>query len=280
MIRMRRPALLLIAACFLMVAPLYSQPAAPSPELEVGFRQMYNLDFDGAHRTFADWKQAHPDDPFGYMANAAAYLFSEFDRLHILETELFTDDKRFENRARPVADPKVRAAFMDELAKADGLAQKVLSRSPSDRNALLAEVLCNGLRGDYMALIEKRNLASLNYIKSARKTAETLLARDPTCYDAYLALGVENYLLGVNPAPVRWLLRMGGAQTDKNTGIEKLRVTANKGEYLAPFAKLLLAVAALRDKDPASARALLRSLAQEFPRNRLYADELARLDEK
>jgi len=51
---------------------------------------MYNLDFDGAHQTFAAWERSHPDDPLGPVSNAAAYLFAEFDRLHILESELFT----------------------------------------------------------------------------------------------------------------------------------------------------------------------------------------------
>jgi hypothetical protein len=104
-----------------------------------------------------------------------------------------------------------------------------------------------------------------------------LLALDPSYYDAYLAVGVENYLLGVNPAPVRWFLRIGGAETNKDDGIAKLRITAEKGRYLAPYARLLLAVAALRDRDRETARRLLSGLAEEFPQNRLYRKELAQL---
>jgi hypothetical protein len=107
--------------------------------------------------------------------------------------------------------------------------------------------------------------------------AEKLLATDPTCYDAYLAIGVENYILGLKPAPVRWLLRLYGAQTDKDMGIQRLQLTATKGHYLLPFARLLLAVAALRDKNRNQARELLQNLAQEFPNNQLYKRELSRL---
>ena len=105
--------------------------------------------------------------------------------------------------------------------------------------------------------------------------AQQLLVIDPTCYDAYLAVGVENYLLGLQPAPVRWVLHMTGSQTDKNEGLQRLRLTADKGHYLAPFARLLLAVAALRDKDPQTARTLLAGLAwnsqatSSTPRNSL-----------
>jgi hypothetical protein len=90
-------------------------------------------------------------------------------------------------------------------------------------------------------------------------------------------VGVENYLLGINPAPVRWVLHMTGAQTDKADGLEKLHLTASKGDYLAPFARLLLAVAAVRDKDLATARKLLSGLAHDFPQNQLYSLELARI---
>ncbi len=84
-------------------------------------------------------------------------------------------------------------------------------------------------------------------------------------------------MLGLNPAPVRWLLRLYGAETDKDQGIKHLQLTAEKGHYLLPLARLLLAVAALREKDRAGARKLLANLAEGFPRNQLYRRELSRL---
>ena len=238
---------------------------------------MYNLDFAEAHKVFRAWQASHPEDPMGFVSDAAAYLFSEFDRLHVLQSELFTNDKRFEERSKLPPDAAAKAAFNSSLAKADQLVEQALARSPQDRDAMLAQILAGGLRGDYAALIEKRNLASLGYMKNSRRIAEQLVAIDPSCYDAYLAVGVENYLLGVNAAPVRWVLRLSGAQTDKAEGIKHLRMTAEKGRYLGPFARLLLAVAALRDKDRTTARALLAGLAQEFPRNHLYSEELAKI---
>ncbi len=49
-----------------------------------------------------------------------------------------------------------------------------------------------GLRGDYAAMIEKRDLAELNYMKTGRTLAEQLLAIHSNYYDAYLAVGVED----------------------------------------------------------------------------------------
>src|ERR1700747_2327396 len=93
-----------------------------------------------------------------------------------------------------------------------------------------------------------------------------------------LALGVENYLLGIKPAPVRWILRVGGANTNRNEGLRELELTAERGHFLKPFAKLLLAVAALRRHDDGNAKLILSELHRQFPHNLLYEHELARLE--
>jgi len=272
------PALAMIVALVLCCGVYASaQSAAYSNELDRGFRMMYNLDFAGAHDTFHQYQRANPQDPMGFISDAAAYLFSELERLHVLESDLFVDDNRFGSRHKLTPDATVKAEFDAHLATGEDLANRKLAHDPSDINALFAKVMANGLRGDYAALIEKRNIASLGYIKTSRALAQQLLAIDPTCYDAYLSLGAENYLLGVNPAPVRWVLKLTGAQTDKQQGVEQLRTVAEKGHYLAPFARLLLAVAALRDKDTRTAKMLLAGLATEFPDNKLYSKELSRI---
>ncbi len=247
--------------------------------LDEGFGDMYNLDFGAAHRVFRNWEKAHPDDPMGPVSDAAAFLFSEFDRLRILQSEFFTDDDNFLTRHHSLSpDPSVKRQFEAALSRTERLATAVLQRSPDDENALLATVLRIGLHADYLALIEKRNLAALSEVKASREVAARLLAKHPTCYDAYLAQGVENYLLSLKPAPVRWFLRIGGAQTDKETGIARLRITAEKGRFLKPYARLLLAVAALRDKDSGTARRTLSWLSLTYPKNRLYREELEKLD--
>jgi hypothetical protein len=272
-------------SALVLIALLWAVPqsrAADSMDhatLDIGYRQMYDLDFDSAHQTFTTWERSHPQDPLGPVSNAAAYLFSEFARMHILESELFIDDAKFAQRGKFVPDARVQAEFEGELRKTEQAADQILAHAPADHAAMFAKVMVGGLRSDYLALVEKRNLAALSTIKSSRALAEKLLSEDPSYYDAYLAIGVENYLLSVNPAPVRWILRLSGAQPDKERGLEKLRLTAEKGHYLAPYARLLLAVAALRDHDRAHARELLNGLALEFPHNPLYRRELARLEQ-
>src|ERR1700733_2689057 len=91
----------------LILVPLLLSAAAvgrSEPNLiDQGYRHMYNLEFTEAHRMFQDWERQNPNDPLGPVSDAAAYLFSEFDRLHILQSEFFTEDETFLPRQSKLA---------------------------------------------------------------------------------------------------------------------------------------------------------------------------------
>jgi hypothetical protein len=249
----------------------------PPTDLYSGWLKMYDLKFDEAHQVFGEWKQSHPADALGPASDAAAYLFAELARLGVLESELFTDDARYQNRAKPRPDPQMKPRFEREVASTDRLADQALQAAATDTNALFAKSLTFGLRADLAALIEKQDFAALKYTRQGRPFTDRLTAADPKMYDAHLGLGVENYLLSLKPAPLRALLWLTGSQVDREKGLDNLRMTAQYGHYLEPFAKLLLAVAALRDNNRALARELLSGLHNRFPNNPLYLRELNRL---
>jgi hypothetical protein len=263
-----------VFACILMFGAL----AAPAETLlDQAYGDMYNLRFDDAHRALTTYEAAHPQDPLGPVSDAAACLFSEFERMHILESQFFTDDNAVVNGGRRQPDPAIRARFEQDLNTTDRLAQAELHNPTEHGNALFAATMRMGLDADYLALIDGRNVAALSEMKKGRQLAQELLSEDPNYYDAYIAVGVENYILSLKPAPVRWVLHLAGAQTDKQNGLDKLNLTAEHGHYLKPYARLLLAVAALRDGDRRKARELLGWLAQRYPQNHLYRVELAKL---
>lgn len=245
--------------------------------LNLGYRALYNLDFNGAHRDFGEWMKQHPSDPLGPASDAAAYLFGEFNRLGIIDVQLFADDSRFNSRNRLTPDPAARKGFDDRASQADALADTALRSNAKDANALYAKTLVCGMRSDYALMIDNHNLDALNYSKQASTLSRETLAVDPAMYDAHLASGVENYMLSLKMAPIRWILSWTGAGTDRDKGIQLLEITASQGHYLAPFARMMLAVAALRDNQKQKARAILTQLAKEFPGNRLYIYERDRI---
>jgi hypothetical protein len=264
----------MIFRAVLLIPAFCAVLSAGPPSLEQGYRDMYELDFAQAHAVFQAWESLHPEDPMGPASDAAAYLFSEFDRLHILQSEFFVHDQHFITDRRLSPDPATGRAFQSALDRASQLA----ARSPADPNSMFTMLLVHGLRSDYTGLIEKRYGASFREMKAGRQMAERLLSSHPEYYDAWVAVGVENYMLSIKALPLRWLLQLAGGQTDRALGLERLRLAAEKGRYLAPLARLLLGVAFLRDREIAKAREVLVGLAREFPHNHLYAEELARLN--
>jgi hypothetical protein len=249
--------------------------AAGQVTIADGYRAMYNLQFDEAHGIFAKWRERHPDDPFAYVSDAAAYLFAELDRLRILQAEFFLEDRGFDKNVK--ADPEIKQKFEEAVTKGEALAQAALKRSPTDTNALFAMTMAQGLRADYHGLIEKRYLPSVKAMKEGRAYAQRLLQIDPHFGDAYLAIGVENYVLSQKPMPVRWFLKLYGSETDAERGVEHVKLCIEHGRYMKPFARLLLAVVAIREKNFDHARQILHSLAREFPKNPLYAEQANKL---
>jgi hypothetical protein len=254
-------------------------PSVPAVSpLDRGFSGLYNLDFAGAQKEFATWQNQHPDDPMGPVSEAAGFLFSEFDRLGVLEAQFYENNDAFAGRPKPTPDPAVREHFRDAITRAETLARARLIKDPKDRDGLFALTLSSGLQADYAALIEKRNLASLHFTREASNWAQQLLAVCTDCYDALLATGFSKYVIGSMPAPVRWILRLGGLPADKQGGIADLQMTADHGHYLAPLARILLAIAYVREKDKGRAVRLLSDLQREFPGNTLFPHEIARLE--
>jgi hypothetical protein len=280
----RALALGMVAALMIGVA-LTASAAEPgviglpaSTALDRGYLGLYNLDFAGAQKDFSAWESQHPDDPVGPASEAAGFLFSEFNRLGVLEGQFYENDDTFSARSRLSPDPAIHNRFQSAIDRAEGLARTRLDKNSKDQDALFAMTMASGLQADYAALIEKRNLASLHFTKEASIWANQLLAICNNCYDAQLATGFSKYIIGSMAAPVRWLMRMGGLPADKQGGIADLQMTAEHGHYLAPFARILLAIAYVRDKDKPRALLLLTALRTQFPGNTLFPREIVRLE--
>src|SRR5271170_5049193 len=139
--------------------------AIPITALDRGFLGLYNLDFAGAQKDFSSWEAQHPDDPVGPVSQAAGFLFSEFNRLGVLESQFFENNDAFSSRAKLSPDPVIHREFEAALDHAQSLAHVRLNEDGKDRHALFALTLASGLHADYAALIEKKNLASLHYTK-------------------------------------------------------------------------------------------------------------------
>jgi hypothetical protein len=209
----------------------------------------------------------------GFIAEAAAHLFEEFEAHGVLTAEFFLDDDRLLGGIKGTANTQRTRAFESVCSKG-----RLLAERQSGANAQLALALSSGLRADYLSIIEKSQVASLREIRAADGFAERLLKTSPEMADAYVALGAANYILACLPSYKRAVLWLGGLQGNKQRGIEQLSQAARDAFYLAPYAKILLALALLREKRGNESRRLLRELTSEFPDSLLFARERAAID--
>jgi hypothetical protein len=249
-----------------------------SPEIDETFDHLYNFNFPATHATLDHYIAQHPQEPLGYAIRAAAYLFYELDRLGILETQFLTNDKHIADKKALKPDQDVRAKFLRALDDATSRAQKVLASDPQDRQALFAMSMVEGVKTDYMAFVEKRQIASLSPAKASNGYAQQLLKLNPPCVDAFITAGITEYMVGSLPFFVRWFVHFDNVQGSKEQGVKNLQLVVREGHYFKPFAKILLAIIDLREKRPRETEKLLEELARAYPSNPLFRKELARIN--
>ncbi len=278
----------LVRGCLVFsILGLISFPAAPAfagtevhPTIDRALDRLYNFDFYGAQAILDGHIESNPEDPLGYVFRGGAYLFEELDRLKILESEFFKDDEKIGDTKNLDPDLIIKRRLMAALDRAAELAQVRLAEDPDDTEALFALCLRQGLLTDYIGLVEKRRLKSLSSAREAERFSQRLLALDPTYYDAHLSSGVNEYLLGSVPFFIRWFIKIDGIEGSKKRALEKLELVADKGSYLGPFARILMSIISLREKQPGRAVALLARLQSEYPENHLIRKELVKISEK
>jgi len=262
-----------------MLALLLATVVATTPA-DIAFQRLYNADFAGAHKVIDEALRQEPGNAFYYAVQAAAYHFGEMNRLHILETDFFLDDDNLASKEKLKPDPAVRAALYADLAQARKLASARLAVNPDDRDALFTMCMAASVITDYTALVERRQWRSVRLASEVNVYAQKLLALRPPVVDAYLNVGSVEYIVGSLPFFVRWFVHYDNIQGLKSRGIEEVKLVAANGRYYGPYAKILLAVACLREKRTREARAWLAEFSRDFPGNPIVRREIEALDRK
>jgi hypothetical protein len=253
-----------------------ADPAAGT--LEAGFQRLYELKFQDARAEFAVYQKAHPEDPMGKAAEAASYLFEQFNARGVLTTDFFLNDAKFLGGVDGTAAQNHNDAFVTANNQARDLAKQRLQSNPTDVPGLLGLTIADGMESDYDAIIIKKQLAGLSMMRQAEAEAKALLAVDPSQQDANVALGMSNYVIGSLPSYKRFFVWFGGIHGDRVRGMQQMASAAEHARYLRPFAKVMLALAYEREHQPELARPLLAELAAQYPTNPIYSRELALLD--
>lgn len=272
---------ILVCLLLCLVIALGQANAAPTATaIDWAFGRMYNCDFAGAHAIIDEQIRRHPEDPLLYSVRAAAFLFSEFQRLEILESDFFAADDKVTDRKKLKPDPVVRATLFKMTSEARKRAAIHLASAPDDANAIFALSMAAGVETDYTSLVEKKYIRGYSLSRESQKYARRLLTLRPPVYDAYLTLGSAEYVVGNLNFFFRLFIRFDQIEGSKTKAIEELKSVIANGRYYQPFAKILLSVIYLRENQPQKALVLLREMERDYPENPLFRVEVNRISSR
>ena len=254
--------------------------ASANDSLQSAVNELYESHFEASRQTLTDFSANHPQDPLPYAMKAASYLFAELERGGALKGNFLSDDRNVQRGVDAQPDPRSAAAMDAAVIETRKFARVLLLKQPDDRNALLAMCIVAGVQRDYLALVEHKMRESYSFIRESNVYAKRLLKSDPTAYDAYLTKGFTEYLVANLPFYLRWMMSLDEVTGTREQGLNDLQIAAQSGQYLKPFAQLLLAMFYLREKRDDKTEELLAQLTEQYPTNKTFRAEFDKLRAK
>jgi hypothetical protein len=118
-------------------------------------------------------------------------------------------------------------------------------------------------------------MPALHEATDALKLHRHLLELDPNYVDAYLIVGMNNYIVGSLPWYIKALAALTGRHGDRAEGLRQVERVTKEGHNAREDAKLMLAVLYQREKMYTQALRLYEEMAHSYPRNYLLEQEVA-----
>lgn len=263
---------------FLFLTALIAFGQSPlDPRAVKGFDHFYNLEYDQALSEFQKLATADPGNPNFQNHVAQVVLYREMLRGGALESELVSGTNPFIKREKLAASEEAQKQFDQYINRAMELANARVAKDPKDLLALYSLGVSYGLRANYNFLVKKAWMDSLKDATQARKAHNHVAELDPNFVDARLVQGLHDYILGSLPFHIKILGFLAGFHGDRDSGLQSLRLVAQKGKINEYDAQVLLAVIYRREKKPEEALALLNGLINRFPRNYLFRLETVQM---
>jgi predicted Zn-dependent protease len=255
----------------------FDQAALASDAKEIYEQAMnasYNLDFNTAERGYESLTRDYPDNPDYWNALASVIWLKIALKQQKLNLESFSGRTLGTRESRDAVDPAEEKRFRDTIAIAIQKADAILAKNPNDVYALYAKGIANGTLGSFEATIKRSYVAAYTKARVARDLHEQLLKLDPTFDDAELSIGAYDYVIGVIPGFVRFLLApLGVRSAGKEIGIQELEKVASNGKMASTDAKMVLTVVYTREKQYEQALRMYEDLHAQYPGN--YAIRMA-----
>ena len=284
----------LVILLLLLPTGVFAQQTASTPEpssqLDTlraqGYEALYNLDYEGARRRFAEITRLFPDHPAGPQSIAATVWLQQLNQSWRLKASLYNNEAYADKKEK--IDPKLLSEFRDATRQAKALSEARLKKTPSDLEALYFLGAAEGLESAFAAGVERRFMAALRSGSRSVDRHREVLKRAPEYRDAELTIGLYNYIVGSLPLAVKIVAGTMGVKGSKKRGLETLERVAKEGKWAKDVARVLLVDLYKREKRWNDAATVATELSSRYPRNYLFklqiadalAEQIAHTDQK
>jgi tetratricopeptide (TPR) repeat protein len=259
------------------LAQQISKPSQPSEQLDTlraqGYDALYNLDYEGARRRFAELARLFPDHPAGPQAIAATVWLQQLNQSWRLKASLYNNEAYSGSKEK--IDPKLVEEFRGATRKSKALSEARLRQNPSDVEALYFLGAAEGLESAFAAGVERRFMAALRTGSRSVDRHREVLKRAPDNRDAELTIGLYNYIVGSLPMAVKIVAGTMGYKGSKKRGLETLERVAKEGKWAKDVARVLLVDLYKREKRWNDAATVATELSMKYPRNYLFKLQIA-----
>lgn len=239
-----------------------------------GNTAVYNLNYDEAGRAFKRMTQLIPTHPAGYLYLANNLWLETLNQSRRLSASLYTSGSFYsQDREEDESDERRDREFNALIRKAIAVAKMRLEKNPKDVEALYYEASALGLRAGYAVTVKRSFRRAIGDANASVNMQKQVLKLDPNYVDAYMSIGLYEYVIGSLPFFWKALARLAGLKGSKEKGIEHLNHVAREGKYTGDDARVLLMGLYAREGETGKALEIVEHLAGKFPRNFLFGVE-------
>src|SRR5262245_22517566 len=248
-----------------------------------GNEALYNMDYGTARTKFEEIKKRVPNHPAGDLYVATVIWLEHLNKSRRLQTSLYKNESSFyagadkanEDSEGDAVDPAVDRAFRDRMALARTKALALVTRNKNDSDAQYFLGAYYGVMAGYEASTARKFYSAMRNGSRSVDAHEKTVKLDPNYTDAYLSLGMYDYIVGSLPFMYKALAAVVGARGNKQRGITRLKGVVEKETATADDARVMLLAIYQNEKRYEDALALLDQLSAKYQRSYLVKLERA-----
>lgn len=226
--------------------------------IQQGIRQIYNIKFEDAEKTFRSLIADYPNHPAGRFFLA---MIDWWKILLDIENESYDE------------------IFFQKLEDVIFQCDQILKKEPGNVDALFFKGGSIGFRGRLRSLRESW-LKAADDGREALPIVERAAKLDPNNLDVQLGFGIYNYYAAVIPEeyPIIKPLMIFFPSGNKEEGLKQLKNTAFNGKYAKYEARYFLMTIYYRyESNPWQAEEFAKMLVDDFPDNPTFQRWLGRI---